>query len=162
MRVNLRRLLAVWEKIGPATDYTQVRYRYGAKPPLGAQCAEVHEADCSGFVRWLLDRAGVTLPDGSVNQRAWVEQHGWRQLAHYDDVRYAVADPSRLFIAFLPARTVRIGRGGVASKTIPGHVWLVHAGWTIECRGGRGTVPRRWNAEALNRPDAVAYEVPVE
>jgi len=162
-RVNLKRLLSVWQTIGPATNYAQVRYRYGAKPPLGAQCAEVREADCSGFLRWLLHQAGVTVPDGSVNQRQWVQQQGWRQLAQYSDVRYAAQDPSRLFMCFLPPRTVRIGRGGVGRKTIPGHVWLVHQGYTIECHSAqRATLPRRWNAEALNRPDTVAYEVPVE
>jgi len=161
MKVNLQRLLAVWEKIGPATNYTQVRYRYGAKPPLGAQCAEVREADCSGFVRWLLDRAGVTLPDGSANQREWVLQQGWRQLARYQDVRYAAKDPSRLFIAFLPP-SERSGKSG-STIHVPGHVWLVHEGFTIECHSAlRATKPRPWNSAALNKPAAVAFEVPVE
>lgn len=42
-------------------------YLLGAKWPLDAQ-DPVGPIDCSGFVRWVYSRGGLSLPDGSYNQ----------------------------------------------------------------------------------------------
>jgi hypothetical protein len=139
-------------------DHTvhRVTYLLGAKPALGSDSASFSESDCSGWVRWALDRAGLRLPDGSQTQWNWAEQN-LHKLAHYSDAEtYAKDDPNRLFIAFESDKKSGIG-----------HVWL---GWavdgqmmTFECHGGqvhRGVDSRPWNA--LANIAAAAYEIPVK
>lgn len=147
--VNLSRLKLLYDRVQGSP------YKLGAKWPLGADSAEVRgtPVDCSGFVRWLLHRSGVHLPDGSQQQLAYVRDVlEWRPV-EYDNLRYTVNDPMRLFIAFRKDR--RDARGHYRY----GHVWLVRKGKTIECysRVGVGSLP--WQ-----RRKAIAdacYEVPV-
>ncbi len=145
MTVNLSRLLLLVSR-------TQDRapYKLGAKWPLKSASQECigKPVDCSGYIRWLLDRCGVTLPDGSQNQWAWEEARGGHRLARYGDLSYAQHDPTRLFIAFKRA-----------TKSGHGHVWLVHDGQTIESYGNHGVGRRPW--KRLERYAAACYEVPV-
>ena len=145
MTVNLAKLLKLLyrtENVCP--------YKLGAKWPLKSASQECigKPVDCSGYIRWLLDRCGVTLPDGSQNQWEAVKGLGWRQLARYGDLSYAQHDPTRLFIAFKRA-----------TKSGHGHVALVYDGLTIESYGGHGVGRRPW--KRLERYAAACYEVPL-
>lgn len=115
----------------------RVKYRLGAKPRLGMQSTDIERSDCSGYVRYLLDRCGISIPDGSQNQLAWAEKN-LRKLGKYADVEYAKND-SRLFIAFLR----------VTPKRKVGHVWLVLKGQSIESCSSLGVGSRPWNHRAL-------------
>lgn len=136
--VDLDTVLAVFNNMKRAG----VKYSFGAKAPnLDADSHTITEIDCSGFVRFVLHRAangGFTMPDGSVNQREWIEAHGWHELNQYSDVQYAKDDPTRLFIAFLDPKGNK-----------PGHVWLIRGGVTMESHGGVGVDSRPWNTPAL-------------
>ncbi len=44
-------------------------YLFGSKWPLNNENPSV-PVDCSGFVRWVYSRIGITIPDGSTNQHA--------------------------------------------------------------------------------------------
>ena len=126
----------------------RVTYLLGAKPALGSDSASFDTADCSGWVRWALDRAGLRLPDGSQTQWSYCRDVlKLRQIDPYSNVDYAAADPSRLFIAFESA-----------ARTGIGHVWLINAGRTLECSSHRGVNSQPWqNREAI----AIAcYEIP--
>lgn len=151
MMVDLKLLLQLH-----ARCEDRVRYGLGAKAPkLSAASHEIHKIDCSGYVRWLLYRASggeLVLPDGSWHQNKFAASR-FRKIMRYRDVTYA--DPSRLFLAYLPP--------------IPkiGHIWLVnrreHNGdvdvWTIESHGGHGANSRRWNYGVLKYATA-CYEIP--
>ena len=50
------------------------RYVYGAETRLDD--ADPNTFDCSELVQWAGAQAGVEIPDGSSNQRAWVRRHG--------------------------------------------------------------------------------------
>lgn len=52
-----------------AVEMLGVPYQMGAKWEPGSAKAGIRgPIDCSGFARWVLSLAGVTLPDGSYNQ----------------------------------------------------------------------------------------------
>lgn len=124
-------------------------YKLGAKWPLGADSSACRgkPVDCSGYVRWILDRAGVRLPDGSQKQWAYVRDVlGWREV-NYKDIKYTEADPSRLFIAFKRA-----------GRSTHGHVWLVNAGHTMESCSSGGVCRRPW--KRLERYASGCFEVP--
>jgi cell wall-associated NlpC family hydrolase len=123
----------------------RVKYLYGAKPPLGADTSSFSISDCSGFVRWALDRAGLTLPDGSATQHEWCAAH-LREVSYKD--AGTLADPSRLFIAFIAP-----GNG-------IGHVWLLNSGASLECRGHAGVSSRPWNSPTLLNAVSACYELP--
>jgi len=129
-------------------DHTagRVRYLYGSKPTLGADSSTFTTADCSGWVRWCLDRAGLRLPDGSATQNEWCAQQGFHKLAKFSDVEFAAHDPHRLFIGF------KRPQGGI------GHVVLVYMGRTYECSSGKGVNSQPWQ----NRRNIITdcYELP--
>lgn len=50
------------------------RYVYGAETRLDD--ANPDTFDCSELVQWSAAQAGVEIPDGSANQRAWVRRNG--------------------------------------------------------------------------------------
>ena len=129
----------------------RVRYKLGAKAPsLSASSSDIHAIDCSGWVRWVLHRSGITLPDGSQQQWAHVRDVlGWRKVP-YSNMRYAENDPKRLFIAFKRA-----------TKSKHGHVWLICCGYTMESYGGNGVGARWWSSVSLVRAVEACYEVPV-
>lgn len=148
MGVNLPLLKTLFER-----TRGRVTYKLGAKPPLGSDSSAFSESDCSGFVRWALDRAGYRIPDGSQTEWDWCEKAGLHQVRYLDAERFAGKDTRRLFIAFEAAHPI-------------GHVWLgVSDGKhmrTIECHGGtvhRGVDSRPWSA--LAGIAAACYELPV-
>lgn len=89
-------------------------YGWGMKAPsLSCDSALIKRIDCSGLVRWAVNRifhGTVVLPDGSVNQHDWCRV----RLESAGDYASAVraVKPGRLLIAFLSPDPV-------------GHVWLV-------------------------------------
>ena len=130
----------------------RVKYKLGAKPALGSDSSTFSLSDCSGWVRWVLDRAGLRIPDGSATQHKFCAAH-FREV-HYKDAA-TLADPSRLFIAFIAPN------GGI------GHVWLLQGGTaanpgiTMECHGGGvGVSSRPWDTPAL-RNVCACYEIPL-
>ena len=123
----------------------RVKYKLGAKPALGSDSSMCSLSDCSGWVRWALDRAGLALPDGSATQHEWCAAH-LREVSYKDAA--TLADPSRLFIAFI-----------VPGKGI-GHVWLLNAGASLECRGHTGVSSRPWNNPTLLNAVSACYELP--
>lgn len=123
----------------------RVKYKLGAKPALGSDSSSFALSDCSGWTRWALDRSGLTLPDGSAEQHEWCAAH--LREVHYKDAG-TLADPSRLFIAFIAP-----GNG-------IGHVWLLNAGASLECRGHTGVSSRPWNSPVLLNAVSACYELP--
>jgi len=129
----------------------RVKYKLGAKPALGSDSSTFSLSDCSGLVRWALDRAGFRIPDGSATQHEFCAAH--LREVHYKDAA-TLADPSRLFIAFIAPN------GGI------GHVWLLQGGTaqtpgrTMECHGGGvGVSSRLYDTPALHNVCA-CYELP--
>lgn len=119
----------------------RVKYKLGAKVPLGATVAQIVRIDCSGFVRWILAKCGVglVLPDGSQNQLDWARKN-LRKLEKYSDVQYASGDPTRVFIAFLSPKP---------GASWPRHVWLIRMGQTMESYGSGGVGSRAWDHPSL-------------
>lgn len=123
----------------------RVKYKLGAKPALGSESCAFALSDCSGWVRWTLDHAGLAFPDGSAAQHEWCAAH-LREVPYKDAA--TLADPSRLFIAFIAP-----GKG-------IGHVWLLNAGASLECRGHAGVSSRPWNNPTLLNAVSACYELP--
>jgi cell wall-associated NlpC family hydrolase len=144
-KVSLSKLDAVFRNMRG-----RVLYDFGGKAAdLDMDSHGIEDIDCSGFVRFALHRAGgPTLPDGSVNQHAWCEEHALYQVEKYSDLRHTVKDKSRLFICFIPPK----GRKA-------GHVWLVRGGFTYESHGGVGVDARKWNTGVLYRNCTAVYEL---
>jgi cell wall-associated NlpC family hydrolase len=109
-----------------------VKYRFGAKfesisepHPMG------HCVDCSGYTRWLVlhgSNGELLLPDGSVNQHAFVLQKGF-PIREYSKALLNRSDA--VYICFFrPA------------ARLASHVWLLHNGRTMESRWGKGISSR--------------------
>lgn len=109
-----------------------VKYRFGAKfdsvadeHPIG------HYVDCSGYIRWLVlhgSNGELLLPDGSVNQHAYILQQGF-PIRDYS--KALLNKNGAVYICFLrPA-----GR-------LAGHVWLLRNGHTMESHFGKGIASR--------------------
>lgn len=128
-------------------SFKTVKYKYGAKPKLGAIAGvDFHESDCSGYVRWLLYGAThgkIKLASGSWHQQQWCKKN-------LTPVAYSTAQlkDSQLRIAFIPT-----------AKNQVGHVWLVASGQTIECYGGHGAGRRPWNTPVLKNNCKSCYIV---
>ncbi len=109
-----------------------VGYQLGAKADsdgrsLAAFPPRYDHIDCSGFLRaavaWATD-GGLILPDGSVNQREWCQNHGLKRSNYLALLR----QDGIVRIAFIRATTTeRIG-----------HVYLCYNKQTIESYGGHG------------------------
>lgn len=118
----------------------RVKYKLGAKVPLGVDTNDIQRIDCSGWSRYHLHRAsGVEMPDGSQVQLGWARKN-LRKLASYSDVQYAKDDGSRLFIAFLSPKP---------GDDWPRHVWFVYMGKTMESYATGGVNSRAWNSRVL-------------
>ena len=145
--VDLLRLLRVWEycmTLGIHYGFGEKIHNLTACPPHERYC------DCSGAVRYGLYQATegmMKVPDGSVNQHAWCDFWKLHKLAEYQDI--LEADDSRLFICFIHP-----------TPDEAGHVWLVNAGVTIECHGGKGFARREWDTPVLINNCSAAYELP--
>jgi cell wall-associated NlpC family hydrolase len=126
-------------------------YGLGAKAPsLTVDSINIHKIDCSGFTRYAIARATdqkLIIPDGSVNQHDWCEEQGLHKV---DYPNVAIADDSRLFIAFIPP----------APSGHPGHVWFINGGNTMESHGGVGVSTRHWDNPILLHAVTACYELP--
>lgn len=133
----------------------RVTYLMGAKARASAQTSEIAELDCSGYVRYLMQRCGAPdFPDGTWDQSRWLAKSGWEP-KEYGNLKHTVADPTRLFVAgFTEYSDARGHRRH-------GHIWLVHAGKTIECYGGVGVGSRAWSHKTLRSLVTFCYEVPI-
>lgn len=121
-----------------------IKYSLGAKPRMGAiPGTGFRRADCSGYVRWLLNGcSNVTPPDGSWYQREWCRIKGFAKCSYKD----AALLDSKLRIAFIVPQDGKIG-----------HVWLVINGLTIESYGGFGAGRRKWDTPVLKNNVNVCY-----
>jgi hypothetical protein len=116
----------------------KVRYRLGAKArPVEEPGVDFNVLDCSGFLDWLINRAThgvVDLPAGSWFENKWFAEHGFAKVPYLDCAKV----DDRLRLGCFPAR-----------DGIPGHIWLVINGLTIECCGGKGVCRRPWDTSVL-------------
>jgi cell wall-associated NlpC family hydrolase len=106
-------------------DLGRFRYHLGAKPPLTGDvpAGATWESDCSGWLRRVLHRVGIPIPDGSTVQHVWCRLHG-----HEVPVSVALGPQGAGLLLFMVAR-----------HGDPGHVALsIGRGRTLECRGGHG------------------------
>lgn len=112
------------------------QYKLGGKAPsLDATAAEINEIgiDCSGYFRWLIARtSGMYVPDGSMNQRDWLDQAGFK--------------PTSIDAGKLKDGVVRAAYMKPLPKGV-GHIALVHDGMTIESSGKRGPGRRAWDGQ---------------
>lgn len=119
-------------------SFATVNYRMGAKPPLGGMPGvNFTEADCSGYVRWLVYAASygkTKMPRGSWYQRLWCESIGFKRT----DYSNCGLNDSRLRIAFTNPKNGHAG-----------HVWLVINRQSIESYGGNGAGRRPWYTPVL-------------
>jgi len=118
------------------TDQPGDQYKLGGKPPsLAATAAEINQTgiDCSGYFRWLVARTtNMYVPDGSMNQRDWMDQAGFK---------VSSVDSGLLKDGVVRAAYMRPLPGGV------GHIAMIHDGQTIESSGKRGPGRRPWTGE---------------
>jgi hypothetical protein len=131
VEVDLDTLQTVFDRLEGRVEYSM-----GAKAPtLDCDTSEIHELDCSGFVRYILAKStsqGLITPDGSVGIHAWAAAN--LQQCPYADV----AEGTGLYIAFI-----------APSGGVPGHVWLCRQGSTRECCGSEGVCSRPWDDPIL-------------
>ena len=118
------------------TDQPGDQYKLGGKPPsLAATAAEINQTgiDCSGYFRWLVARTtNMYVPDGSMNQRDWMDQAGFK---------VSSVDSGLLKDGVVRAAYMRPLPGGV------GHIAMIHDGQTIESSGKRGPGRRPWTGD---------------
>lgn len=115
-----------------------VSYKFGAKPLLNKEIADVTAADCSGFLRYLLYYASdkrIQMPSGSWHQEEWCKTTGLPKVDYATTASY----DGCLRIAFLPKKNGN-----------PRHVWLILNGETIESHGPtKGPNRRSWDLPKL-------------
>lgn len=124
-------------------------YHLGAKiNPLSLQATDPDwpgAVDCSGEFRWLLfhalgQPAHFDVPDGSVNQRVWVEDQRFKPSSWQE----ACGLDGYVRVGFLEPQDTSEGIG---------HVWLVFMGKTIESHGSTGPASRMLkNTKILHTP----------
>ena len=107
------------------------RYGWGYKPKPGSDSHSWLRTDCSGYVRWMISRiAGVTIPMGSIGQRAWFAANNFKVTSY----EHAGLDDGRL----------RVGVWSPGWRGA-GHIWMVLNGRTIESYGGHGPGRNPWD-----------------
>lgn len=120
-------------------------YGLGSKiSPLSLQATDADwpgEVDCSGEFRWLLFHAlgqpeHFDIPDGSVNQREWVEEQQFKPSTWQDACNF----DGYIRVGFLEPQDTSEGIG---------HVWLVFMGKTIESHGSTGPASRMLSSTAI-------------
>lgn len=133
-------------------------YQWGAKP--GPSNNTPDESDCSGYVRWQVERRGVSVvPGSSVEQRDWFlknTKHNSAEpqnpLTFHGIITDARHDGGRLFVA-------GFNLGGTHR-----HIFFVCAGVTYECGAALHGVGSRPAVEFLDEVVRAGWcaEIPVE
>ena len=114
-----------------------VGYGFGSKAkPLDVDSNDFHgtegnRIDCSGATRYILNKCGLLIPDGSVNQYDWLKAKGFKPTKQFGD------KDGRIRMPFL--------RPGDTPSGI-GHVVFTYMGMTYESHGGRGIDSRPWGS----------------
>lgn len=112
------------EFIAQAMSQSGAKYVWGAKPSKGE--AKPEGFDCSGLVRWAAGRAGISLPEGSMQQLDAVKEIPVEQaLKTRGALVFYKGDPNHVAIS--------LGNGKVLEATSP---W----GVTTSIRTGRFTL----------------------
>ncbi len=105
-----------------------VRYKFGAKfDSISVEHPMGRRVDCSGYIRWLVlhgSNGELLLPDGSVNQHAFILQQG-----------FPMREYSKALLNASGAVYINFFR---PTKILAGHVWLLHNGKTMESHFGKG------------------------
>lgn len=133
-----------------------VKYDFGAKCPeksLGKLPIPFSKIDCSGYVRSAIAHASagkIITPDGSWNQGAWLQAHGYKITDH---------ENCQLIDNHL---RICVHHSDTLDET--GHVWFVLNGKTMESWGGHGPGSRPWNSPlhsgvTLNRLATLTFAV---
>jgi hypothetical protein len=122
------------------------KYDWGSKPDVKLQLHDIKALDCSALTKifvYKLTGGAVLMPDGSVNQRAWCEEQGFKETT----VEAAVGQKDGI---------LRIGfwnAGGTKR-----HVWFVLNGRTYESHGRtKGPDSRRFDGKAAWQRDAKMF-----
>lgn len=140
-QVNLEKFLKLHGQLG------HVKYLLGGKAsPLSKPASSIKSIDCSGYVRYMLYHAadGIVIPDGSWNQRDYIERNGLTQV----DYRAAAKErDDTLYIAFATPHTNGVGKVG--------HVWFVLNGKTYESYSSKGVgslaATQSWRASHVHK-----------
>jgi len=142
MRVNWAVLAELERKMAG-----RVKYELGAKARiLSRQAAEITSLDCSGFVQYVVFKVcGLTIPEGSVQQREWLEKLKYHRVSYAQTARLR---DGVLRLAFIPP-----------SAGKHGHVWFVLNGRTIECYSGGGVNNRAWWTPKLKNAVTACFEI---
>lgn len=120
------------------------KYKLGAKPGL-TTAAPVY-ADCSGYVGWLLSKAGYT----DVADRELFNRLGGRGTWHlYDFFNQQGLKKSDPLAATRHDNILRVavGLAGWVGIGKIGHIVLIYNGVTIESSGGKGANSRPWTGK---------------
>ena len=100
----------------------------------------VEHLDCSGYMRLQVYAATggkVLIPDGSAEQREWMEKEGFSKVTPYAN-EAGNPETQFLYINFIAPTDAHAG-----------HVWAVQSRETCECHGGSGVGSRLWNTRPL-------------
>jgi hypothetical protein len=125
-----------------------IKYGFGSKAKLNDEPQKITAIDCSGFVQYVIYQATkkqMVLPAGSWNQRVWCDNQ------KLSKVEYSSANEKDgwLRIAFIAPK----------SKTVPGHVWLILDGMTLESHGPtKGPNRRAWSEKILKSNVYACYK----
>lgn len=117
-----------------ALHLDHVKYRLGAKAKTSEEPDDIMYIDCSGFVKYVLGKLGINIPDGSWAQGEWCKQQGFKE----SSVGSCGLKDGILRLVVLPQQP---GRG------VGRHVAFVLNGYTYESCGGKGVCSRVWNGQ---------------
>lgn len=93
------------------------------------------KVDCSGYVRYVMAKNGILIPDGSWGENDWAVQTGLKECSLAD----VGNKDGRLRLGYLPPSQ--------ASDNI-GHIFFVLNGCLIESHGSVGVdVSRKWGSK---------------
>ena len=115
--------------------------------PLNIDPVKIKTIDCSGLVHYLIHNASdaKSFPDGSWKQWDYLTKRNFKPV---DYKNKASLQDGWLRIAFIKKK-----------GKLPGHVWLIHNGQTIESHGGKGPDRRLWNTSVLTKDVSSCFEL---